>query len=100
MYDIKKLREPLHSMSAAFKDKMARLLEKKSRINETFLTEHLVPRMIVFVDESDNMIHLKQNKKTLSKQYLKTISKNVVLNINNYIAKYDYDIAEKLKANG
>ena len=56
--------------------------------------------MIVFVDETDNMIHLKQNKKTLSKQHLKTISKNVVLNVNNYIAKYDYDIADKLKANG
>jgi len=87
-------------MSASFKDKMARLLSKKGCVNETFLTEQLVPRMIVFVDETDNMIHLKQNKKTLSKQHLKTISKNVVLNVNNYIAKYDYDIADKLKANG
>ena len=57
-----------------------------------------MPRYIVFIDDEKNMLKLQSivDKDLLPASEMEALLRNVVLNINVYIAKYDFDIANKI----
>jgi predicted Ser/Thr protein kinase len=55
----------------------------------------------VFIDEEKNVIKLSStvDRELIPKADMQVMSKNVVININYYIAKYDFDIGNKIRPN-
>jgi predicted Ser/Thr protein kinase len=55
----------------------------------------------VFIDEEKNVLKLSStvDRELIPKADMQVMSKNVVININYYIAKYDFDIGNKIRPN-
>ena len=107
MFAIDNLRQPLHFLDATTKKQLDRTTQKHKRIDDAFLTERIKPRYVIFMEDgadmvdetfSDNITGSPENpKKAQSSQVAKKRPNNVAININKYIAKYDFDIAAKLQ---
>jgi len=72
---------------------MLKKLHKK--VDEEFLNKRVEPRLIVIVADSANM-SAETVEKSQNKSWLPRKKDNIVINLNKYIAKYDYDIAAKV----
>ena len=88
-------------MDQANKEKVSRLRTNHYKISESFLQDNIVPRYIVFVDEKKNIIKLSQTGDIdlLTPHELKEVTSNIVINVNYFIAKYDFEIANKIRPN-
>ncbi len=55
----------------------------------------------MFIDEEKNVLKLSStvDRELIPKADMQVMSKNVVININYYIAKYDFDIGNKIRPN-
>jgi predicted Ser/Thr protein kinase len=55
----------------------------------------------VFIDEEKNVLKLSStvDRELIPKADMQVMSKNIVININYYIAKYDFDIGNKIRPN-
>ena len=53
--------------------------------------------MIIFVEDGTNLKDRRNKNETRS--YVKDTPNNVAININKYIAKYDFEVARKLRQN-
>ena len=55
----------------------------------------------MFIDEEKNALKLTStvDRELIPKAEMQVMSKNVVININYYIAKYDFDIGNKIRPN-
>ena len=106
MFAIDNLRQPLHFLDATTKKQLDKTTQRHKRIDDAFLTERIKPRYVIFMEDgadmvdetfSDNITGSPENpKKAQSSQVAKKRPNNVAININKYIAKYDFDIAAKL----
>ena len=71
-------------------------IEKHKRIDERFLNNKVRPRIIIFMADGTNL-----SKKNFEKHDVAIFENrgpnNVAINVNKYIAKYDFEIARKLK---
>ena len=72
--------------------------EKHKKIDEKFLDERIKPRVIIFMEDGTNLIQSRPGKHEVP-IFTKRGPNNVAININKYIAKYDFDIARKIKLN-
>ena len=72
------------------------ITEQHKRLDEKFLNDRIKPRIIVFMADGTNMV-----KPTYDKHDVKIFQNrgpnNVAINVNKYIAKYDFEIARKVK---
>lgn len=93
--DIEKMRQPYHLMDIQTKRQVNRIAQRYHKINDRFLKEKIKPRMIVFMEDGTSLSKLKMEK--FRPDYEKRGPNNVAININTFIAKYDFDIARKLK---
>lgn len=93
--DIQSMRQPYHLMDITTKKQCAKIAERYHKINEKFLREKIKPRMIVFMEDGTSLNKLKMEK--FRPDYERRGPNNVAININTFIAKYDFDIARKLK---
>jgi hypothetical protein len=77
---------PQSQMPSEIKHKIKLLQKHHKRIDEDFLDNRIEPRIVVFIADG-----VKTDTKSCTwepKHYA-----NVAININKYIAKYDYEIA-------
>ena len=72
--------------------------EKHKKIDEKFLDERIKPRVIIFMEDGTNLIQSRPDRHEVP-IFTKRGPNNVAININKYIAKYDFDIARKIKLN-
>jgi hypothetical protein len=90
MFTLEELRSPLVQLSNHMKAKIAALKKRHHKIDNDFLDNRIEPRYVVIVADGHNM-------KTFEKREVKPWEpkkySNVTININKFIAKYDYDIA-------
>lgn len=77
---------PTCQMSSELKSQIAQLKRMYKKIDNDFLENRIVPRLIVIVSETQ---HKKPQPRWQPKQY-----SNVTININRYLAQYNYDIAQ------
>ncbi len=87
---------PSHSMNKMTKQKFALLKKLHSRIDNDFLDRRVEPRLLMFVASDLDVRTLNQPRYVTWEPLSQS---NVLINVNKYIAKYDFDIAEKLKFN-
>jgi hypothetical protein len=73
---------------------MLRKLHK--RVDNDFLDKRVEPRFVMFVASDIDVKTLNQPRYATWEPENKS---NVLINVNKYIAKYDFDIADKLKYN-
>ena len=66
---------------------------KHKRIDDAFLDAKIKPRIIIFMEDGTNLT-AQSNDVPI---YEKKGPNNIAININKYIAKYDFEIASKLK---
>jgi hypothetical protein len=99
MYDIPTLRRPLFTLTHDEQQKLKRLQLQHEGVTEDFLHNHLVPRYIVFIDSERNMLQLSRiaERDLIPRAEFKQMVRNVVINVNYYIAKYDFEIANKIR---
>ena len=71
-------------------------MDKFHKIDDKFLNEKIKPRIIIFMADGTNLNSLKKAKQDVS-LFEKQGPNNVAINLNKYIAKYDFEIASKLK---
>ena len=88
-------------LDAVTKKQLNQTIETHKRINEKFLDTKIIPRMVIFMADGTN---LSKHKQTVDSKhevaiFTKRGPNNVAININKFIAKYDFDIAMKLKKN-
>lgn len=87
-------------LDATTKKQLKATNETHKKINETFLETRIVPRVVVFMADGTNMSKKKSaDEKHEVAIFTKRGPNNVAININKFIAKYDFDIAMKLKKN-
>ena len=65
------------------------------RVDENFLNNRVEPRLVVIIAEN---VDLKRYKPSQDQQWEPKHYTNVTINLNKYIAKYDYDIGQVLYA--
>ena len=70
---------------------------KHKRIDEYFLDMKIKPRIIIFMEDGTNLTDVKGTNTGEVAIFEKKGPNNVAININKYIAKYDFEIASKLK---
>ena len=73
--------------------------EKHKRIDEKFLNLRIKPRIVIFMVDGTNLVKQDRNKHDVA-IFENRGPNNVAININKYIAKYDFEIARKLKPDG
>ena len=78
------------------KQKFALLKKLHKRIDDEFLDKRVEQRYVMFVAANIDVRTLNQKRYETWEPSNKS---NVLININKYIAKYDFDIADKLKYN-
>lgn len=93
--EIEKMRQPYHLMDITTKKQVNMIAERYHKINDRFLKERIKPRMIIFMEDGTSLSKLKMEK--FRPDYEKRGPNNVAININTFVAKYDFDIAKKLK---
>lgn len=71
--------------------------EKHKKIDDKFLDECIRPRVIIFMEDGTNLVQNRRGKHEVP-IFSKRGPNNVAININKYIAKYDFDIARKIKS--
>jgi hypothetical protein len=73
------------------KARITTLRKLHNKVDDNFLDNRIKPRYVVIVADGFNMASFdkKDKKNWESKHY-----SNVTINLNRYIAKYDYDIAQ------
>lgn len=91
VFSLEVLRSPLVKLSKTMKQKVALLKRRHKQVDNEFLEKRVEPRLIVIVADGHNM---KVFKKQTHKSWEPRQYSNVTININKYIAKYDYDIAQ------
>ena len=100
MFSIQSLRQPYHMLDALTKKQLNQTIETHKKIDEVFLDRKIVPRMVIFMEDGTSLKKNqsdKQDEKHEVAIFTKRGPNNVAININKYIAKYDFDIAMKLK---
>ena len=100
MFSIENLRQPYHMLDATTKKQLNRTIETHKRIDDRFLENKIMPRIVIFMEDGTNLsgkdpAELKHEVAIFANRG----PNNVAININKYIAKYDFDIAMKLKKN-
>jgi len=72
------------------KYRIAALRKLHTKVDDNFLDKRIKPRYVVIVADGLNIANFdKRDKKNWEKKHYS----NVTVNLNRYIAKYDYDIA-------
>ena len=101
MFAIDNLRQPYHMLDALTKKQLNRTIETHKKIDESFLDSKIVPRIVIFMEDGTNLASAKnkEDRKHEVAIFAKRGPNNVAININKFIAKYDFDIAMKLKKN-
>ena len=101
MFVIDNLRQPYHMLDALTKKQLNRTIETHKKIDESFLDSKIVPRIVIFMEDGTNLASAKnkEDRKHEVAIFAKRGPNNVAININKFIAKYDFDIAMKLKKN-
>ena len=66
------------------------------QIDDRFLDQKIKPRIIVFMADGTDLSPQRRTKKDES-LFGRQGPNNVAININKFIAKYDFEIASKLK---
>lgn len=102
VHEIANLRRPLHKLDVFELQKIERLKKLQPKgITASFLNSMVVPRHIVFIDEQKNMIKLAQlvDRKLIDPAEIREHVRNIVINVNFYKAKYDFEIGKKIKPN-
>ena len=90
------LRMPTVAMNKTTKQKFAMLRKLHKRVDNDFLDKRVEPRFVTFVASDIDVKTLNQPRHATWEPENKS---NVLINVNKYIAKYDFDIADKLKYN-
>ena len=90
VFSIETLRAPLATLSKLTRAKFEYLKKLHNKIDDEFLSKRVEPRYIVIVPDGLNM---KSSKSLFNqKKWENRTYSNVKININKYIAKYDYSI--------
>lgn len=97
MFEIKNLRKPFHMLDLITKKQLKNTTEKHKKIDNAFLNQRIKPRVIIFMEDGTNLAKLKQERNENLALFEKKGPNNVAINVNKFIAKYDFDIAIKLK---
>lgn len=70
---------------------------RHKKISEQLIEDEIEPRIIVFLENGINLEHLgDRNESNKDKPWTRKLPNNCAININKYIAKYDFDFAQKL----
>ena len=86
-------------MGINHKQQLKTCQKQYKKISDTFLERHIKPRIVIFVEDGTNLKSLQpaRNKHGRLEYGTKTGPNNVAIDVNKYIAKYDFDIAMKLQ---
>ena len=93
MFTLAELRTPKSKQSKELKAKIERLRRLHKKIDEDFLNNRVEPRLIVVIAEG---VDLKNYRPQDADSWEPQHFTNITVNLNKYIAKYDYDIANVL----
>lgn len=67
------------------------------RVTEQLVEEEIESRIIVFIENGTNLEHLgDRNESNKDKPWIRKLPNNCAININKFIAKYDFELAQKL----
>lgn len=97
MFAVSNIRKPYHMLDSWTKKQLEHTVEKYKRIDDKFLDEKIRPRIIVFMEDGTNLSSLQKDRMLEVPAYEKKGPNNVVLNVSKFMAKYDFEIASKLK---
>ena len=95
IFTLEQLRSPPSKQTKELKSNLDRLRQMYKRINEDFLNNRIVPRLVVVIAEH---VDIGSYKPSTDQQWQPQHHLNITINLNKYIAKYDYDIAHVLHA--
>ena len=99
MFSISNLRKPYHMLDNVTRKQLSVTLTKHKKIDENFLENRIKPRMVIIMADGTDLNSHKNKDKHQVPIFRKRGPNNVAININKYIAKYDFDIARKLNPN-
>jgi len=68
-----------------------------NKIDTEFLEDRIEERFIIFMEDGMNIKDISNPIAVLENGIKKELPNNLVINVSKYIAKYDYDIADKVK---
>jgi hypothetical protein len=94
VFTIEVLRAPAYKLNKKSKQKLEMLKRLHKKVDEDFLNKRVRPRLIVIAVDGANMAS--DSEPAENKPWLLQSKDNVVINLNKYIAKYDYDVAAKV----
>lgn len=75
---------------------LEKICEKHKKLDEYFLDNYIQQRVIVFIADDTDINGMKFGKHDVAILQNRNPN-NIAININKFIAKYDYDIAKKVK---
>lgn len=94
LFSLEELRKPTAKQSKELKQKILLLRKMHRKIDNDFLDNRLEPRLIVIIADC---VDLKQKEEAENSWEPRHYS-NVTINVNKYIAKYDYDIGQVMQS--
>jgi hypothetical protein len=97
VFSIEVLRAPAYKFSKKTRQKLDMLRRLHKKVDDDFLNKRVKPRLIVIAVDGANMGP--DAAPLENKPWLPRSKDNVVINLNKYIAKYDYDVAAKVCTN-
>jgi hypothetical protein len=97
VFSIEVLRAPAYKFNKKTRQKLEMLKRLHKKVDDDFLNKRVKPRLIVIAVDGANMGP--DAEPLENKPWLPRSKDNVVINLNKYIAKYDYDIAAKVCTN-
>ena len=95
MFSLTSLRKPYHMLDQITKNQLDKTMLEHKKINEKFLDERIKPRIIIFMEDGTNMM---TKSGQIQPPDTRRGPNNCAINVNKYIAKYDFEIAKKLFA--
>lgn len=99
VFSLEVLRMPLYKQSKKTKQKLKMLRKLHSKVDEEFLDKRVKPRFIIIMQDGATMESKNSVKGNQNQPWTVRTHDNTVINLNKYIAKYDYDIASKVCTN-
>ena len=91
VFSIQTLRTPLRDLSPATKRKVLKLKTLHKRVDDDFLDNRIEPRLVILIPEGADIKNFRESSK---KKWNPPAQSNLVINLNKFIGKYDYDIAQ------
>ena len=97
-FSIENLRLPYHMMAIHHKKQLQTCQRQYKKLSQDFLDKHIKPRVILFVADGTDLKDIGPQRNRDGKlEYGAWVGpNNIAIDVNKYIAKYDFDIAAKL----